>query len=85
MKVSHEAPIQYMKVVRGMTDYCYCLPHLLDENDDYVQYFIDSKQMQRYIIMDNSLHELGTPYNIERLWHWMNYFKPDEFIVPDYW
>jgi hypothetical protein len=85
MKVSHEAPIQYMKHVRGMIDYDYCLPHLLDENDDYIQYFIDSKEMQRYIIMDNSLHELGTPYNIERLWYWMNYFKPDEFIVPDYW
>ena len=85
MKVSHEAPIPYMKQVRGMIDYDYCLPHLLDKNKDYIQYFIDSKEMQRYMIMDNSLHELGTPYNVERLWYWMNYFKPDEFIVPDYW
>jgi hypothetical protein len=85
MKVSHEVPIPYLNKGRGFNDYDYCLPHLLDESDEYIQYFIDSKQMQRYIIMDNSLHELGTPYNEERLWHWMNYFKPDEFIVPDYW
>ena len=85
MKVSHEAPILYMKQVRGLIDYDYCLPHLLDENDEYLDYFIESKEMGRYIIMDNSLHELGEPYKEERLWHWLQYLKPDEFIVPDYW
>ena len=85
MKVSHEAPIPYMRQVRGMIDYDYCLPHLLDESEEYKQYFQESKEMGRYIIMDNSLHELGEPYDLERLDYWMNYFKPDEFIVPDYW
>ena len=85
MKVSHEAPIPYMKQVRGMIDYDYCLPHLLDENKEYKQYFKESKEMGRYIIMDNSLHELGHPYDSERLAYWLYYFKPDEFIVPDYW
>ena len=85
MKVSHEAPIPYMRQVRGLIDYDYCLPHLLDENEDYKNYFQESIEMQRYIIMDNSLHELGHPYDSERLAHWLYYFKPDEFIVPDYW
>ena len=85
MKVAHEAPIPYMKQVRGLTDYDYCLPHLLDESEEYKQYFQESKEMQRYIIMDNSLHELGKPYDKKRLTYWLNYFKPDEFIVPDYW
>ena len=34
MKVSHEAPVPYMKQVRGLIDYDYCLPHMLDENKD---------------------------------------------------
>ncbi len=85
MKISHEAPIPFLKQVRGLIDYDYCLPHLLDESDDYIDYFVESKKMGRYIIMDNSLHELGTPYKEERLWHWLNYLKPNEFIVPDYW
>ena len=84
-KVSHEAPIPYMKQVRELIDYDYCLPHLLDKSKEYKQYFQQSKEMQRYIIMDNSLHELGKPYDKERLAHWLHYFKPDEFIVPDYW
>ena len=85
MKISHEVPIPYLKQSRAFNDYDYCLPHLLDENEEYKQYFQESKEMGRYIIMDNSLHELGEPYNSARLWHWMNYFKPNEFIVPDYW
>ena len=67
-----------------MIDYDYCLPHLLDKSEEYKQYFQESKEMGRYIIMDNSLHELGEPYKEERLWHWLHFFKPDEFIVPDY-
>jgi hypothetical protein len=85
MKVSHEAPIPYMRQVRELIDYDYCLPHLLDESEEYKKYFEESKEMGRYIIMDNSLHELGEPYKVERLWYWLNYFKPNEFIVPDYW
>jgi hypothetical protein len=78
MKVSHEAPIPYMKQVRGMIDYDYCLPHLLDESEEYKQYFQESKEMGRYIIMDNSLHELGEPYDKERLAHWLYHFKQDK-------
>jgi hypothetical protein len=85
IKVSHEVPIPYLKQSRSFNDYDYCLPHLLDESKEYKQYFVRSKEMHRYIIMDNSLHELGKPYDSNRLWHWMNYFKPNEFIVPDYW
>ena len=85
MKISHEAPISFMPQLRQHMDYCYILPHLLDESEEYKDYFQKSKEMGRYITMDNSLHELGTPYDSERLWYWMNYFKPNEFIVPDYW
>ena len=85
MKVSHEVPIPYLKQSRSFNDYDYCLPHLLDESKEYEEYFQRSKEMGRYVIMDNSLHELGEPYKANRLWYWMNFFKPDEFIVPDYW
>jgi len=85
MRVSHEVPIPYLNKSREFNDYDYCLPHLLDENEDYKKYFIEAKASGRYIIMDNSLHELGKPYDAERLWYWMNLLKPNEFIVPDYW
>lgn len=85
MKVSHEVPLCLLDESRAFNDYDYCLPHLLDEYPEYLQYFIDSKKYGRYIIMDNSLHELGEAYNTERLLHWVNFLKPNEFIVPDVW
>ena len=78
MIVAHEAPIPYMGEVRELTDYCYILPHLLDESEEYLKYFEESKALDRYMIMDNSLHELGKPYDLERLNYWLHHFKPNE-------
>ena len=66
IKVSHEVPFSLLDYSREFNDYEYCLPHLLDENEEYQAYFRKAKAENRYIIMDNSLHELGTAYNTER-------------------
>ena len=85
IKISHEVPFCLLTKSREFNDYDYCLPHLMDENEEYRNFFYESKKMGRYIVMDNSLHELGEAYNSDRLMHWINEIKPDEFIVPDVW
>ena len=85
MKISHEVPICLLEDSLDFNDYQYCLPHLLDQDEDYKNFFIKAKQNGVYIIMDNSLHELGHAYDSERLLYWINELKPNEFIVPDVW
>jgi hypothetical protein len=85
IKVSHEVPFCLLNYSREFNDYDYCLPHLLDQNEEYKAYFIQAKAEGRYIVMDNSLHELGTAYDNERLIHWINVLEPNEFMVPDVW
>jgi hypothetical protein len=85
MKISHEVPLNILEVSRNFNHYDYCLPHLLDKYEKYKEYFLDAKKQGRYIIMDNSLHELGEAYDTNRLLHWIEVLKPDEFIVPDVW
>ena len=85
MKVSHEVPRCLLDISPEFNDYDYCLPHLLDQDEEYKQYFLDAKAKGRYIVMDNSLHELGEAYNSERLLYWINEIEPDEFMVPDVW
>ena len=85
VKLSHEVPFCLLEKSREFNDYDYCLPHLMDENEEYRNFFYESKKMGRYIVMDNSLHELGEAYNTERLMYWVNEIKPNEFIVPDVW
>jgi len=85
VKISHEVPIVLLETSKTFNDYDYCLPHLLDLHPLYEQYFRQAKKEGRYIIMDNSLHELGEAYDTKRLLHWIEELKPDEFIVPDVW
>ena len=85
VKVSHEVPLQLLSQSEKFNDYDYCLPHLLDQFPAYEAYFREAKKKGRYIIMDNSLHELGEAYDTKRLLHWINELIPNEFIVPDVW
>ena len=85
MKVSHEVPRCLLTSSPEFNDYDYALPHLFDKDEEYLQYFKDAKKAGRYIIMDNSLHELGEAYNHDRLKYWIKELEPNEFIVPDVW
>ena len=85
MKVSHEVPRCLLTSSPEFNDYDYALPHLFDQDEEYLQYFMDAKANGRYIIMDNSLHELGEAYDHKRLRYWVEVIEPDEFIVPDVW
>ena len=84
-KISHELPVNMLDKSFEINDYEYCLPHLLDQNEAYRKHFEYAKESGSYIIMDNSLHELGEAYDTDRLLHWINHLEPDEFIVPDVW
>jgi hypothetical protein len=85
VKVSHETPLCLLEDSRLFNDYDYCLPHLLDQEQGYQDYFLTSVSQGRYIIMDNSLHELGHAYDEDRLMYWISVLRPNEFIVPDVW
>ena len=66
VKVSHELPINMLDRSHDINDYEYCLPHLLDQDKIYQKHFYQAKKDGRYIIMDNSLHELGEEYDTDR-------------------
>jgi hypothetical protein len=85
MKVSHEVPLCLLEDSLSFNDYDYALVHLLDKDKDYANFFYKAKQQGRYIILDNSLHELGEAYNDNGLLYWIDELKPQEFIIPDVW
>jgi hypothetical protein len=85
MKISHEVPICLLEDSLDFNNYQYCLPHLLDQDEEYKNFFYKVKQLGVYIIMDNSLHELKHAYDRSRLLYWINELKPNEFIIPDVW
>jgi hypothetical protein len=84
IKISHEVPLCLLDESLNFNDYDYCLPHLLDKSEEYLTYFIEAKKNGRYIVMDNSVHELGKPLDTDKLLEWIYKLEPNEFIVPDY-
>ena len=85
IKVSHEVPRCLLYDSENFNDYDYALVHLLEEDETYREYFLEARDKGRYIILDNSLHELGHAYNDAGLLKWVEELRPNEFIIPDVW
>ena len=84
IKVSHETPISLLDLSRSFNDYSYALPHLLDQNKEYRNFFIKEKELGREIYLDNSVHEKGVPYKRDKLLYWINELIPSNFFIPDF-
>lgn len=84
MKISHELPLGLMHNAYKWNDYDYCLPHLIDQYDQYRIFFQKSRLDKRFIIMDNGLFE-GVIHTTEDLLEKINLVRPNIFIVPDAW
>jgi len=84
MKISHELPLGLMHNAYKWNDYDYCLPHLIDQYDQYRIFFQKSRLDKRFIIMDNGLFE-GVEHTTEDLLEKINLVRPNIFIVPDAW
>ena len=84
MKVSHELPLSLLQHAYEWNDYDYCLPHLLDQSQQYKLFFTKAKKDKRFIIMDNGLFE-GVIHTTEDLLSKIELLQPNIFIVPDAW
>jgi len=84
MKVSHELPLSLLQHAYEWNDYDYCLPHLLDQSQQYKLFFTKAKKDKRFIIMDNGLFE-GVTHTTEDLLSKIELLQPNIFIVPDAW
>ena len=84
MKISHELPLGLMQYGYKWNDYDYCLPHLIDQYEQYRLYFQIARLDKRFIIMDNGLFE-GVIHTTEDLLSKINLIRPNIFIIPDAW
>ena len=85
MKISHEVPKSLLNKNLLYSDYQYCLPHLMEQDEEYRNFFLKCKEDGQEIYLDNSLHELGQSMSDEVLLKWLNILKPSTFFVPDVW
>ena len=83
--ISHEVPFCLLEQNLKWSDYQYCLPHLMEGDETYRNFFLQCKEDGVEIYLDNSLHELGESVGDELLIKWLNILEPSTFFIPDVW
>ena len=83
--VSHEVPFCLLKDSLEFNDMQYALPHLLEDNKKYREFFFKCQKEGVEIYLDNSLHELGYAMPDNTLLKWINILAPSTFFIPDVW
>jgi hypothetical protein len=83
MLISHECPISLLKESKRFNDYDYALVHLFETEPDYYDYFVESLEQGRKVILDNSIFELGQAFDSEKFLRYIKLLKPTEYIIPD--
>ena len=82
--VSHESPIQLFYESLKYNDYQYCLVHLMEENDEYKDWFLTvNKRFGADVLLDNSIFELGESFDPKKYAYWLREINPNYYIVPD--
>ena len=82
--VSHESPIQLFEESLNYNDYQYCLVHLMEENEEYRDWFLTvNKRFGADVLLDNSIFELGESFDPTKYAEWILKIKPNYYIVPD--
>lgn len=84
-KISHEVPKSLLDKNLSYSDYQYCLPHLMEEDDEYRAHFAKCKSEGIEIYLDNSIYELGESMSDDILLKWLDALQPSTFFVPDVW
>ena len=86
IKVSHESPIALLPQSVEYNDYQYCLVHLMEEQDEYKEWFLEkyrAKVPNGEILLDNSIFELKEAFDSEKYAVWCEKIQPNYYIVPD--
>lgn len=83
MKIAHESPVYLFNKVQQVTDYDYFLIHLSQDTPSYVKCYERSKMLQREIILDNSIFELGVAFDMNKFAENVIRYEPTWYIVPD--
>lgn len=82
-RISHEVPLSMLEMSRSFNDYDYALVHLFNDYPEYFNFYEKSVEMGRMVILDNSLYELGSAFDMKEYADWIEKLHPTHYIIPD--
>ncbi len=83
IKIFHEVPVSMLNASRVFNDGDYALVHVFEHNSDYFNFYKQSVELGRHVILDNSVFELGESFDADKYAEWIKKLQPTEYIIPD--
>lgn len=81
MRLALECPTELLENIQPLADFDWILAHLVLSDDGYANFYAKST---RYKVLDNSVHELREPMELEELKEAADRIKADLVVAPDY-
>tara|TARA_R110000824_G_scaffold41627_4_gene123627 strand:- start:2511 stop:3263 length:753 start_codon:yes stop_codon:yes gene_type:complete len=81
MKIAFIQPINHLAY--DVTDYHMCLTHLVLKYPEYMKFYRQKSNLGDYLILDNSLIELGQSVELSTVLRAAKYVMPSEIVLPD--
>jgi hypothetical protein len=83
IKLGLEIPDSVLSLVSPLCDYDFALAHRVLENESYRAFYSAQRRSGRFVLMDNSFHELGHPLSVGELFQAAKLINPSVLVAPD--
>lgn len=84
MRAAVIAPTGLLKRYAARSRYHLCLAHLCQDLNPYSEFYRNAVARGEYVILDNSIIELGKAMTETQLYTAINIIRPTEFVVQDF-
>lgn len=84
MRAAVLAPTGLLKRYAARSRYHLCLAHLCQDLNPYSEFYRNAVARGEYVILDNSIIELGHPMTETQLYTAINIIRPTEFVIQDF-
>jgi hypothetical protein len=78
-----EIPTRHLSELSPLLDGDFALAHLVLENKDYAEFYLEQSKRGRMVILDNSMHELPASLSVGEILEAADRIKPSFVIPPD--
>lgn len=82
--ISHEIPKSLFPIHDLINDYPYVLAHLIGNDKEYTDFYIEKCRTASYSILDNSAFELGKSVEFKTLFNAALRVNPTHVVIPDW-
>jgi len=81
IRLATEMPNICLNTHGNLFNYEFCLTHMAEQSNEYLEFYLNQNKKGRLVILDNSVFELGKSVSPERIWNVYLKFERKDMVV----